>query len=216
MTPTSTPARVDSPPRLAPKRQRFVVEYLKDLNATQAAIRAGYSPRTARSIGSELLTFPDVQAAVQATRVRHAQLAEVDGEAALRRQEERGRALLTDVMEWDEDGAIRLRPSAELAEAQARGVKSIQVHETETMEEKGGEVVRRTIRRRIKVEQHDAKAADDTVLRATGRLSGEPGDVGGHVQKVFLLPVVALSAGAWQEAVAERRALPPAQQGGGE
>ena len=37
---------------LAPKRQQFVAEYLVDLNATQAAIRAGYSDHTAYSIGN--------------------------------------------------------------------------------------------------------------------------------------------------------------------
>ena len=38
------------------KQKRFIEEYLIDLNATQAAIRAGYSPDTAKSIGSENLT----------------------------------------------------------------------------------------------------------------------------------------------------------------
>ena len=46
------------------KQKRFVEEYLIDLNATQAAIRAGYSPDTARSIGNENLTKPDIKAAV--------------------------------------------------------------------------------------------------------------------------------------------------------
>ncbi|HEY5989108.1 MAG TPA: terminase small subunit [Streptosporangiaceae bacterium] len=46
------------------KRQRFVQEYTLDHNATQAAIRAGYSAKTARAIGSELLTFPDVHEAI--------------------------------------------------------------------------------------------------------------------------------------------------------
>ncbi len=46
------------------KQKRFIEEYLVDLNATQAAIRAGYSPDTAKSIGSENLTKPDIQACV--------------------------------------------------------------------------------------------------------------------------------------------------------
>lgn len=46
------------------KQKRFVEEYLIDLNATQAAIRAGYSPDTAKSIGSENLTKPDIQASI--------------------------------------------------------------------------------------------------------------------------------------------------------
>ena len=40
------------------KQKRFVEEYLIDLNATQAAIRAGYSPATAKEIGCENLTKP--------------------------------------------------------------------------------------------------------------------------------------------------------------
>lgn len=44
------------------KQKRFIEEYLIDLNATQAAIRAGYSPETAKSIGNENLTKPDLRA----------------------------------------------------------------------------------------------------------------------------------------------------------
>ena len=44
------------------KQKRFIEEYLVDLNATQAAIRAGYSPDTAKSIGNENLTKPDIRA----------------------------------------------------------------------------------------------------------------------------------------------------------
>ena len=47
------------------KRRKFVEEYLKDLNATQAAIRAGYSEKTACKQGSRLLTFVDIQEAIQ-------------------------------------------------------------------------------------------------------------------------------------------------------
>lgn len=43
------------------KQKRFVEEYLIDLNATQAAIRAGYSPKTANEQGNRLLTNVSVQ-----------------------------------------------------------------------------------------------------------------------------------------------------------
>ncbi len=46
------------------KQQRFVDEYLIDLCATQAAIRAGYSKRTANRIGSHLLSKVDIQQAL--------------------------------------------------------------------------------------------------------------------------------------------------------
>lgn len=46
---------------LTDKHKRFADEYLIDLNGAQAAIRSGYSQKTARSIAAELLTKPDVQ-----------------------------------------------------------------------------------------------------------------------------------------------------------
>ena len=46
------------------KQKRFIEDYLLDLNAPQAAIRAGYSPDTAKSIGSENLTKPDIKAQI--------------------------------------------------------------------------------------------------------------------------------------------------------
>ncbi len=53
---------------MTPKQQRFVDEYLTDLNATQAAIRAGYSARTAQMQSSRLLSKVMVQAAVSEGR----------------------------------------------------------------------------------------------------------------------------------------------------
>lgn len=53
---------------LAARRARFVVEYLIDLNATQAAIRAGYSPNGATVQGTRLLADASIQAAIQKAR----------------------------------------------------------------------------------------------------------------------------------------------------
>lgn len=47
------------------KQKRFCDEYLIDMNATQSAIRAGYSPKTARFIGQENLTKPDIKAYIE-------------------------------------------------------------------------------------------------------------------------------------------------------
>lgn len=47
--------------KLTAKQQRFCDEYLIDLNATQAAIRAGYSKKTAYAIGNENLNKPDLK-----------------------------------------------------------------------------------------------------------------------------------------------------------
>jgi len=54
--------------KLNAKQRAFVLEYLKDGNGTQAAIRAGYSAKTAYSIGGRLLNHVEVQAAIHEAR----------------------------------------------------------------------------------------------------------------------------------------------------
>ena len=59
---------------MTPKQRRFVDEYLVDLNATQAAIRAGYCPRTANEQGARLLANVSTAAAVQSARSQRLQI----------------------------------------------------------------------------------------------------------------------------------------------
>lgn len=51
--------------KLTAKQERFVQEYLIDLNATQAAIRAGYSKKSARQVGTENLSKPSIKQAIE-------------------------------------------------------------------------------------------------------------------------------------------------------
>lgn len=69
---------------LNPKQTRFVAEYLIDLNATQAAIRAGYSAKTAEQIGSRLLRNVQVRAAVDAGIAKRAGKLEITAEKVLK------------------------------------------------------------------------------------------------------------------------------------
>lgn len=69
--------------KLTPKQERFVQEYLIDLNATQAAIRAGYSAKTAKVIGSENLTKPAIADAINARQTKTAAKLEITQEYVL-------------------------------------------------------------------------------------------------------------------------------------
>ena len=62
---------------LTPKQQRFVEEYLIDLNATQAAIRSGYSEKTARDIGCENLAKPNIAKAIEEAQEKLSNKAQV-------------------------------------------------------------------------------------------------------------------------------------------
>jgi phage terminase small subunit len=69
--------------RLTARREKFVAHYLVSGNGTRSAIAAGYSPRTARAIASELLGNPAIQAALEAGRARQAERLNAEGAAFL-------------------------------------------------------------------------------------------------------------------------------------
>lgn len=70
--------------KLTPKQIKFIDEYLIDLNATQAAIRAGYSKKTAQRIGSENLSKPLIQEEIQKRRNKLQNKCEITQERVLR------------------------------------------------------------------------------------------------------------------------------------
>ena len=73
---------------LTPRQRAFVNEYLIDLNATAAAIRAGYSRKTARSIGQENLTKPDIVAAITRAQEKRTKRTDLTADLVIRRLRE--------------------------------------------------------------------------------------------------------------------------------
>ena len=69
---------------LTAKQERFVAEYLIDLNATQAAIRAGYAVKTANREGSRLLSNVDIAEAIAANAGKTAEMLDFSAERVLR------------------------------------------------------------------------------------------------------------------------------------
>ena len=82
---------------LTPKQQRFVDEYLIDLNATQAAIRAGYSKNSARQIGQENLSKPVIAAAVAKAKQERSEAIKIDAEWVLRQAVELHRRCMQEI-----------------------------------------------------------------------------------------------------------------------
>lgn len=89
---------------LTAKQHRFAEEYLIDLNATQAAIRAGYSRRTAYSIGHDTLKEPEVAAIIERLMAARAARTGIDAEWVLRRLVAEVDADMADL--YDEHGAL--------------------------------------------------------------------------------------------------------------
>ncbi|WP_163833272.1 terminase small subunit [Spartinivicinus ruber] len=88
--------------KLTPKQAMFVKEYLVDLNATQAAIRAGYSAKTATEQGARLLTYAKVQKAIQAEQVNRGDRLEVSADRIEKELAKIAFSHITDVIDWHE------------------------------------------------------------------------------------------------------------------
>ena len=108
---------------LTPKQQRFVEEYMIDLNATQAAIRAGYSEKTAQEQSSRLLSNVMVSEAIEAARSNVSTRTEVTIDRVLQEMARLGFSDLRNVI----TAAGHLKFPTEWDDATAAAVSSIKV-----------------------------------------------------------------------------------------
>ena len=103
---------------LTAKQAQFVKEYLIDLNATQAAIRAGYAESGAAVEGCRLLTNPKVAEAIAALQAERSKRTEIDADWVLRRLAAIADADLSDL--YDAEGG--LKPAKEWPEVWRKGL----------------------------------------------------------------------------------------------
>jgi phage terminase small subunit len=89
---------------LTPKQERFVEEYLIDLNATQAAIRAGYKAKTARQAGAENLTKPYIQEEIRRRRKEQMKRTQLTADKVLHELACIAFSTMRDFGDWNADG----------------------------------------------------------------------------------------------------------------
>lgn len=99
---------------MTPKHEAFAREYLVDFNATAAAIRAGYSPKTASQIGYKLLRRPDVTIEIHKARVRATEKSDLQVGRTLSELKAIAFADIGAFVTWDKDGKVTLRPMSEV------------------------------------------------------------------------------------------------------
>lgn len=127
---------------LTPRQQRFVEEYLIDLNATQAAIRAGYSPNCAKETGSELLTYPHVRARIDVARAERSKRTGVNADIVVEELAKIARVNPIDVIDPN-TGKIKADSVDDVA-----AIASVRVKITPT---KNGDIVEREVRMADKI-----------------------------------------------------------------
>lgn len=143
------------------KQQRFVEEYLFDLNATQAAVRAGYSPKTAYRIGANLVQKSSVQEAIRAAQVERSKRTQITADEVLK---ELARIAFSDIRKAATFGpaGVQIRSSAELDDATAAAISEV----SETTTQFGGS---------RKVKLHDKVKALELAGRHLGLFDRDKG-----------------------------------------
>lgn len=136
---------------LTPKQERFCREFVIDLNATQAAVRAGYSKKHANKNSKLLTDNPEIKARLAELQKGTFKKLEISAERVLQEFAKIAFADPRSVMEWGEHG-ISVKPSRELSDDDASAIAEV----SETRTKDGGT---------MKVKMHDKVAA----LNALGR-----------------------------------------------
>ena len=131
--------------KLSPKQEAFCLEYLKDLNATQAAIRAGYSEDSARQIGSENLSKPAIEARLKQLLDERSERTKISADRVLNELAKLAFSDMRDFTRWSASG-VELRNSDDLNDDDAACIAEV----SETTTKEGGSV---------KFKLHDKKAA---------------------------------------------------------
>lgn len=107
------------------KQKRFVSEYIIDLNAKQAAIRAGYSPKTAEVQASRLLSLVKVQTEITKAMEDREKRTGITQDRVLAELSAIAFAKATDYVEVDEDGFVKIKPTAGLTDEQKSAIAGI-------------------------------------------------------------------------------------------
>jgi phage terminase small subunit len=145
--------------RLSDKQRSFIDEYVVDLNASKAAVRAGYSPRTARSQGQRLLTNVDILAEIHKRLQARRDTNEDRVEATIMELACLGFSRITEVCSWDEEGRVSIKPSDEIPEEVAAAIQSI-TQTSRTVHHRKDDTDETTTRLEIKLHSKEPALSD--------------------------------------------------------
>ena len=153
--------------KLTAKQERFCQEYMIDLNAAQAAIRTGFSAKTARSQGQRLLTNVDIQNRISELQQTIQERTEITQDMVIAEYAKIAFANTSDVIEWGDTVMIEVEVDGETTRVPFHGLKiknsadlpaSIQAAVKKVKQGKDG----------LEVEMHDKKGALDSIARHLG------------------------------------------------
>ncbi len=151
--------------QITDRMKKFVDEYLIDFNATQAAIRAGYSPDTANEQGSQLLARPDIRELVAEGQKEVMERTQTFQDNAVDELKIVGFSDLADFLTVKADGIVEQKPFNELTKAQTKCIKKIK-QTVRSSHSADGTILHQTAV--IEIELHDKLRALELLGRHLG------------------------------------------------
>ena len=151
--------------QITDKMKRFINEYLVDFNATQAAIRAGYSESTAQEQSSQLLARPDIRALIAEGQKAIAERTQSFQDDAVSELKIVGFSDLADFLTVKDGGIVEQKPFNELTKEQTKCIKKIK-QTVRSSHSADGTILHQTAV--IEIELHDKLKALELLGRHLG------------------------------------------------
>jgi phage terminase small subunit len=121
------PQQLPSPPTLTIKQEKFCYEYAISGNGTESAIRAGYGRKGAREQASRLLRNVNIASRIHELMEAKTEKLDLTLENVLSELKAIAFAKISDVLEWDADGTVRVKASERLTNREASPIASVTV-----------------------------------------------------------------------------------------
>jgi len=157
------------------RHDTFIVQYLKNFNATEAAIVAGYSPKTAGAIGCQLLGLSVVQAKLQEALNEQMSKHKLQLDQIVKELGATGFSNIADYLDVHEDGSVTLNFSR-ATRVQMSAVQSIKTDERILRTALNGDQI---VSRQVTLKMHNKIDALDKLMRYFGGYLGKEGGGGG-------------------------------------
>ena len=160
--------------KLTAKQEQFCQEYLIDLNATQAAIRAGYAEKTARTIAAQNLAKLNIDNRIQELQSKRAKKVEIDQERVLKEYMVVGLSRINDYFDIDPNtGELTLKSFDEMPEGASRAIESIQQDRIIKETADGAQIL---VHDKIKIKLWNKLNALEMISRHTGGFNEKKDD----------------------------------------
>jgi phage terminase small subunit len=159
--------------KINPKQERFVQEYLIDGNATQAAIRAGYSKKTAKNMGHKLVNKKLLSKAILEAQQKRGLKTNITQERVLFELAIIAFSNMPDYLSVDEDtGAVRCKGFNSMPKDASRAIESVKENRSVSEDSKGD---RSVIFEKFEFKLHSKIKALELLMQHLGML-GKPGN----------------------------------------